>query len=693
MRMRSDRSPLRLSPLMLVMTVLLAPALLRAAPPGYAIRNVTVIDVEAGKPIPNQTVLIASGKIARIGPDSDVQPPADYRVIPADGLYLMPGLFDSHVHYVDPETYGRLFIANGVTFVRDMAGFTASILETRDKLNTGKQLGPEMIATGAICDGSPPVWPFSEVCDTPDQGRAAVNKLADAGVNQIKVYSMLKHDVYLAILDEAKKRGLKPVGHVPESVPLEEAMKAGQASCEHLTGFGNAIGRLAGSAVTATQPMHSHIEGFKSWTLLPKVDRAKLDALLKLARDSGMVHCPTLVVFQGISRMSDPKAKKDRRMQYVSPSMAKFWEGGKYGDFGKFAGRGVPFMKQMVAELHRAGVPLICGTDLANPYVFAGSSLHDEMALFQDAGIPSAEVLKSATLVPAKFFGVADRLGSIKEGKDASLVLVRANPLTDIKNAKQIDAVFLRGKYYDRARLNKLLREARDAASGKSDAVETVKLEVPGEVLARGRYTLTFNDSDAGDEDFVISKSDTGYHLMAHVRPKGGWSAPCVIKMQTDPAYALQKIDWREQRDSPTVATYVAADGKIEATATVGKEPEARQSLAIPKHSIMTGPSSAMDFFATNKNPIAVGETRELAAIGFGIPSWRLEVVKLTLSREADAELERPGGKKVKARQFVSVMEIPIGKFESRSWSDDRGVLLKSVTKMPFGVIGVTLSE
>jgi len=693
MRLHPNHSRLGLSHRILVAAFALAPALLQAAPPGYAIRNVTVIDVEAGKAIPNQTVLIANGKIARVGPDANVQSPADYRVIPGDGLFLMPGLFDAHVHYVNPETYGRLFIANGVTFVRDMAGFTAAILETRDQLNTGKLLGPEMIATGAICDGSPPVWPFSEVCDSPDQGRAAVNKLADAGVNQIKVYSMLKHDVYLAILDEAKKRGLKPVGHVPESVTLEDAMKAGQASCEHLTGFGSAVGRLAGSAVTASQPMHSHIEGFKAWRLLPKVDRAKLDALLKLARESGMVQCPTLVVFQGMSRMSDPKAKKDRRMQYVSPSMSKFWEAGKYGDFGKYAGQGMPYMKQMIAELHRAGVPLICGTDLANPYVFAGSSLHDEMALFQDAGIPAADVLKSATIVPAQFFGVADRLGSIKDGKDASLVLVRANPLADVSNAKQIDAVFHRGKYYDRARLNKLLREARANAAGKSDAVETVKLEVPGEVLARGRYTLTFNDSDAGDEDFVISKTDDGYHLMAHVRPKGGWSAPCVVKMRTDPAYALQKIDWREQRDSPTVATYVADGEKIEARATVGKESEEQQTLAIPKNSIMTGPSSAMDFFATNMNPLAVGETRELAAVGFGIPSWRMEVVKLTLSREADAEVERPNGKKVRARQFVSVMEIPIGKFESRSWSDDRGVLLKSVTKMPFGVIGVTLAE
>ncbi len=665
-----------------------------AKPPGYAIVGVNVVDVEAGKLIPAQTVLIAGDKIGRIGPSADLTIPDAYEKIEAAGKFLIPGLFDAHVHYVDPDTYGRMMIANGVTFVRDMAGFTAPTIELRDKLNSGRLLGPEMICTGAILDGNPPIWPFSEVCETPEQGRAAVNKLADAGVNQIKVYSNLKKAPYIAICDEARKRGLKPVGHVPEAVTLEDALKAGQASCEHLTGFGAAIARLADHPISpTTQALRSHVEGFKAWSLLPTIEKSKLDAFARQVRDSGIVQCPTLVVFQGISRLNDSSAAKDKRLRYVSAAMQTFWNAGRLGDFAKYAAAGIPYMKQMIAALHRAGVPLICGTDLANPYVFAGFSLHDEMAMFQDAGIPPADVLKSATLVPAQFCGVGDRLGRVAEGKTSSLVLLNANPLSDIANAKQIEAVFLRGRYFDRTRLSKLLREAREQVAGAAPIDVATKLEVPGKELIRGRYTSTFNEMDAGDEEFVISQADDGFHLMAHVRPKGGWAVPSVTEMHVDPAYALRTLNWHEMKKEPTEAKWVAKDGKVEGNASLAGGKTESQSFALPANVVISGPASAMDFFANNLQPLAVGETRELHLAGFGFEGWKMQIATAKLTRKPDVDLTLANGKSVKARYFESTMQIPIGTIETRTWTDDRGLTLKTISKMPFGTVAVVLDQ
>jgi imidazolonepropionase-like amidohydrolase len=320
-----------------------------------------------------------------------------------------------------------------------------------------------MICTGAIIDGKPPIWPFSEVCDTPDEGRAAVRKLVEAGVNQIKVYSRLKLDVYQAIAEESKKQNIKFVGHVPEAVTLEEAMKAGQYINEHLTGFGAEIVRMAETPTPST--LDSKVPDFvaiKAWSLLPKVERKLLDEFTKRVAESGMVQCPTLVVHDGISKVGRSGDKDEPRMKYVSPHMRSFWDSALYRDFPAHL---TEFKQQMVGELHRAGATLIIGTDLANPYVFAGSAVHEEMELFAKAGISPGDVLKAATITPARVCGVADRLGTVSEGKNASLVLLRADPLEKISNAREIEAVFLRGQFFDRTALLGLLENAEQEAS------------------------------------------------------------------------------------------------------------------------------------------------------------------------------------------------------------------------------------
>lgn len=424
-----------------------------ASPPNLAIVNVAVIDVDAGILEPGQTVLVEGEWISRVAPNGSVTTPPGAKTIDGSGLFLMPGLIDAHVHYISPETFGPMLLAHGVVLVRDMGGPTKSVLALREKLRAGKLIGPEMLCTGAILDGDPPVWGFSEVCRDAEEARAAVRKLASAGVDQIKLYDRLSKKAYHAAVREAHRLGLKVAGHVPMVISLSDAIDAGQDCIEHLDGMPRLI-------ATATQHEPDSLSSLAAWSLYANADQNRLRETYRRMRDQGTTICPTLVVTQGIGRAATPQAN-DKRLAYVPEMMRSFWSNDGFRQSAPLARQVVPFMQSVVHDLHEEGVNLICGTDLANPYVFAGSSLHEEMELWQAAGIPTNDVLRSATVRSSEFLGVEDRLGTIEEGKVASMILTKANPLEDVRNADEIVAVFLRGRCFDRARLDHLLDEAR----------------------------------------------------------------------------------------------------------------------------------------------------------------------------------------------------------------------------------------
>jgi len=286
-------------------------------------------------------------------------------------------------------------------------------------------------------------------------------------VDQIKLYSRLEKDVFMAIVDEANKHGLKPVGHVPETVYLEDAAKAGQKSCEHMFGFGKVIAKMLGEPVVLESGgMGTDVEYFSR---VAEVDSQVLQDSLHRVRDYGMVVCPTLVVMKHGSHLKEIMAGNYPNLEYVSPMIRDIWKSMWNPDQQNtdLIGEIWPYMQAFIAELHRAGVSLMVGTDLLFPGIIAGFSLHEEMLLWQEAGIPAADVLHSATLRPAKFVGLDSRLGTVAEGKTASLVLTRANPLKDIRNASQIESVFLRGRYFNRADLDRLLLEVKEICQQK----------------------------------------------------------------------------------------------------------------------------------------------------------------------------------------------------------------------------------
>ena len=426
----------------------------------YAVRDVAIVDVEKGTTVLGQTVIVANDRIEKIGWQETIGIPENAVIVDGHGLFLMPGLVDAHVHYLDAPAFGRLLIANGILLVRDMGLPNEYILPLRDQLNRGETLGPEMVATGSILDGDPPLIPsISLGVKTPEEGRAAVRAQAKAGVDMIKVYSKLDKEVFLSIVDEAHQLGLKVVGHIPEEIFVEDAAAVGLQSIEHFHGFEKVIAKLLGKPIQLTFTGMASDAGY--FSRFGEVDPQDLQNDYQRLRASGVTLCPTIVVFKSGTGLSAIKAGNYQHSEYISPMVLDTWKSlwASQEDLPDFIWRN---WAQMVKGLNEAGVPLMVGTDLSVPGILPGFSVHEEMAIWQEAGTPPADILRSATLVPVRFMDLQNRLGTIEEEKMASLVLVRGNPLGDIRNAQKIEGVFLRGKYFNRHDLDELLVEAKD---------------------------------------------------------------------------------------------------------------------------------------------------------------------------------------------------------------------------------------
>lgn len=635
----------------------LAPAVAEPAPPdSVVIRNVSIVDVEAGRALPATDVYLSGGRISAVG-RAPAEKPAES--IDGTGLFLIPGLFDAHVHYVHPDTYGPLMIANGVTFVRELGGFTEPTVALRDQLNRGEILGPRMICTGAIIDGKEPVWPFSEECETPEQAREAVRRLKAAGVDQIKLYSRLQPEVYRAAVDEAHKLGLKAVGHIPLACTVEDAIAAKQNCVEHLSRFETIVAKLAPAEDDGR--VRGTFGEMRAMARLDRVDPAALSAELKAVADAGIVQCPTIVVLAGIGSMADGGATDHPLLKYTPMDLRSFWDSGQYKNWAEQAAMMVAPMQRLTRGLHDAGATLMVGTDLANAYIFAGFSVHREMQLWAEAGIPAADILRAATVVPARFCGVEDEYGTVAAGKAASVVLLEADPLEDIGNCARIREVFLDGRRFDRAALDGLLAKVeKQVADGASPQESVVKMDLPGEVVARGTFTAKFGPYDAGGEDFLITKSADGYHVMAHNQPKGGFQKPSVITMNAGPDFMVRSCEFKELTKEPTGATYSVEGNTFTATPVKG-EP---QTLEAPAGSMFTTVSYAGDFLLLGAAALEPGQTRTFTTVGFGFaqPVWKLGTTDVDLTRHEDVEIDH-GGARVPARRYTSVIKTPMGAF------------------------------
>jgi imidazolonepropionase-like amidohydrolase len=443
------------------------------------ISHVTVINPGASSVQPDTTVVISGDHIisvsGAVSGAAHALLPKNARVIDGSGRYLIPGLWDMHVHSAFGDWFpgGRdiilpLFVANGVTGVRDMGGDLPVLFAWRKQIAAGQIIGPRMVVSGPMLDAYLPDgklrFPSSVAVTTPESAVAAVDSLKAQGVDFIKVQSVISHDAYLAAAAEAHKQGLPIVGHVPDQVRIAEAVAAGQKSVEHL------MGSLEGCSTEEDKFIRGQGD---LKLLLTTYDRNRCDGLIRLLAQSQTWQVPTLAWQRGGTFLD----QLDLQHQPLDKYVPAYWRDVTWRRFTEEMMPGLlhdplPLRQeyfarnlQMVGAQHRAGVPFLAGTDAApGVYIMPGFSLHDELANFVEAGFSPMESLQTATSNPAKFLGTESTSGSIEAGKIADLVLLRANPLDDIHNTRKIDAVIAHGRFFDRAALDRLLAEVEASA-------------------------------------------------------------------------------------------------------------------------------------------------------------------------------------------------------------------------------------
>lgn len=446
------------------------------------INHVNVVDVLTGQILPNQVVAIARGKIVEVEP-ADQDSYAARQYVNGSGRYLIPGLWDMHVHFRGGDSLIAankksltLFLAHGITTVRDAGGdLTPSVMQWRRDMAAGQLLGPRIFTSGPKIDGPGAYWPGSLEVETPAQISKALDSLQRLKVDYVKIYdSKISGPAYLNTIAQAQRRGLKTTGHMPYSVTLGEAVKRGLDATEHLyyvfkacSGKEDSLTALVRNSLNTPKPLGLFAMLPAVYDTYSPVAAARIFALMAKHHTAAV---PTLYIQKTLAELPANDHSQDTLRAYIDPRIQATYVRRLAGARQQSAAANA-FSRKLNAKfmtliplLQAAGVPLLAGSDSGafNSFIYPGASLQDELGLLVQAGLTPVQALRAATINGAQFMGVAGRSGSITPGKDADLVLLTANPLADIANIKKIDAVVSRGKAYPAPTLANLMRAIKN---------------------------------------------------------------------------------------------------------------------------------------------------------------------------------------------------------------------------------------
>jgi hypothetical protein len=403
-----------------------------------AITNVTLVDVVSGARQTATTVVTKAGEIAEIG--GAISVPRGAVRVDGTGKFLIPGLWDMHSHNQASGAESlELYLANGLIGTRDMGSDLEFILPLRDRIRRGELSGPEIVAAGPILDNAPADWPFRRRVSNAQEAREAVRDLKKRGVDFIKVHNNTPRDAFFAIADETPKLGLPFAGHIPLAVTIDEGAASGIKSIEHLS-----ESRVFRECAGKPQPY----------------DAERCRPLFDKLAANNVWQTPTLGFFRVLPDVFSGKPMP--HAEYASDSLLELTR--RNIEASKLNEQALSFLRSMsktsltvIRDMVPRGNAFLAGCDGGVP----GFCLHDEMQALTEAGLSPLQAIQTATINPAKLLGREKIQGTIEVGKRADLVLLEADPLTDIRNTRRIAAVIVRGQVLSKADIDRMIAAHR----------------------------------------------------------------------------------------------------------------------------------------------------------------------------------------------------------------------------------------
>ena len=452
----------------------------------YAITNASVININTGRKRVRD-ILVRDGRVVAISLPAVRNFPEQTQVIEASGKFIIPGLWDAHAHIAmfpeDATQIGKLYIANGITNIRDMGGPLEKLLELKHDSEKPSVVAPRMWIAGPIVEGTPRInhggrhkADRSVEVNTPAEAVKLVDNLARKGVDFIKPYHFLSPEVFTTIVQRARHYRLPIAGHIPSSMTVEEVIGLVEFDIQHTAGNMGAIvydGIRDGHVLPNRKDIVQARKTETAMALMSKfydplmvtpqdMDPEKIERLLQLFIKNGTWNTPTLGSVMGIHALGiseDPYIKDTRKYQCKQQRLANIEHGISDNDmriWGKVIEKRQLFAEYnrlFVGQMHKAGVKLLAGGEFGTN----GFNIHLELQALVKAGLTPLAALQTATLHPAEFFKVTDQLGSVEVGKLAEMIILDKNPLIDINNTRTIRMVISKGQVFDRKALDKIL--------------------------------------------------------------------------------------------------------------------------------------------------------------------------------------------------------------------------------------------